>query len=108
MILTVPYVIDGVTQEHFTDLYQYQIVHRRVQPILKNITRDGREQVYDDLRFHGGPGSNLEMRIFSRTSLLSELSAAGFLQPEIHAEPVFEYGIYWNTEESLPIVVRKR
>ena len=34
-----------------------------------NWTADGRIETFDDLVFHGGPGSTLEMRVFSEDAL---------------------------------------
>jgi GT2 family glycosyltransferase/SAM-dependent methyltransferase len=106
LIFTVPYTLDPETREHFPELYQYEIINPHgVKPVLKNITRDGRQQVFDNLVFHGGPGSTLEMRVFSQAGLFAELEKAGFTA-RIHAEPCWEFGIHWQHPWSLPIVAR--
>ena len=68
-----------------------------------NKTKDGAIQVFDDLRFHGGSGSTLEMRFFSRSSLLNSIAAAGFAKIKIHEEDLPEYGIIW--EKHSPIII---
>jgi SAM-dependent methyltransferase len=106
LIFTVPYTLKPETLEHFPDLYQYEIINPlREKPILKNITRDGREQIFDNLVFHGGPGTTLEMRVFSQNGLLAEFDKAGF-KVRFCSEPCWEFGIYWQQSWSLPIVAR--
>jgi GT2 family glycosyltransferase len=103
-IFTVPYTLRSDTDEHFPELHQYEIVERPgADPILRNITRDGREQVFENLVFHGGPGSTLEMRVFAQAALLTEFKKAGF-EAKISSEPCWEFGIYWRDAWSLPIV----
>lgn len=106
-IFTVPYTINPATSEHFPDLHDYEVINRTgANPILKNITRDGREQVFDNLVFHGGPGVTLEMRVFSQAGLLAELKQAGFGNIKICSEPCWEFGIYWKDSWSLPLTAR--
>jgi SAM-dependent methyltransferase len=84
LLFTVPYKKDGDTEEHFPLLYNYRLEEENGQPYLYNITRDGKEQVFRNLVFHGGGGFTLEMRLFSETGLLAELSNAGFTDIKIH------------------------
>ena len=108
MIFTVPYAedIDAPTDEHFPVLNDDQILENDGEFRLKNITKDGREQWFDDLVFHGGPGLNLEMRMFGERDLIAELERAGFAV-EIWRDPMFEFGIYWSHRGSLPMVARR-
>jgi GT2 family glycosyltransferase/SAM-dependent methyltransferase len=104
LIFTVPYTLLSETQEHFPELHQYEIIQQSdAKSILKNTTVDGREQVFENLVFHGGPGSTLEMRFFSENGLLSEFKKAGF-NVKICAEPYWDFGIFWKGAWSLPIV----
>jgi len=107
LILTVPFVPEGATTEHFPDLHQYELVERGGSYILKNVTAVGEQQVFEDLVFHGGPGSTLEMRVFSRQGLMDELERAGFVSVHIASEAAPQYGIFWDNLWSLPIVARK-
>lgn len=106
-IFTVPYTRYGKTDEHFPDLYEYQITDIGGGCILRNITKDGREQVFENLTFHGGHGSTLEMRLFSESALIKEFEKAGFQCITMHEDPYFEFGIYWNTI-CLPVTARKK
>ncbi len=107
LILTVPFNPDGVTIEHFPDLYKYELAKRGETNILKNTTRTGEEQIFENLVFHGGPGSTLEMRIFSLQGLLDELEQAGFVSIRVASESTPEFGIFWDAPWSLPIIARK-
>jgi SAM-dependent methyltransferase len=106
-IFSVPYSLNADTLEHYPDLYRYEIVRTGPQPKLVNTTRDGRQQVFEQLVFHGGPGESLEMRLFSEAALKREFEQAGFVQFRVHAEPDLEHGIYWASPWSLPITARR-
>jgi SAM-dependent methyltransferase len=107
LLLTTPYTIDGKTKEHFPELNEYALASPGGHTVLVNRRSDGTIQTFDHLMFHGGPGSTLEMRVFSEESLKELLAQAGF--PEIHIatenSPAFgvEHGETW----SLPIAARK-
>ena len=92
-ILTVPYLNEGVTREHFPDLHDYRLIRRGGRRILVNRTREGEAQEFTDLQFHGGTGATLEMRLFARDSLLEHLRDAGFERITIHRESIPEFGI---------------
>ena len=53
------------SNEHFPDLFEFQIVEFGQDRVLVNRTRSGSYQVFDNLVFHGGPGFTLEMRVLS-------------------------------------------
>ena len=107
MIFSVPYVLEGETVEHFPELHQYEVVDGPGGRVLRNVTRDGREQLFDSLVFHGGVGDTLEMRLFSESSLMLDLARAGFTQVTAQRAPCFEHGIYWWNDSSLLMTVRK-
>lgn len=104
LVFTVPFVPDGETREHFPDLFDWSLDESGGTWTLANRTRDGREQRFTDLVFHGGPGSTLEMRLFSRDSLQREFAAAGFARVRIAAEPYLPFGIHWPEPWSVPMV----
>lgn len=108
-IFTVPYTKEAHTKEHFPELYEYKLIKEDKRYVLKNRKKDGTEEVFSNLIFHGGPGSTLEMRVFSEASLMEEFQKAGFNEVKIRKEPDFERGIYWHEHEdwSLPITARK-
>jgi len=107
-IFSVPYEMEGETVEHFPELFHYRFIERKGATVLINTTRDGREQLFDNLRFHGGGGATVEMRVFSRLSLLSEIRKAGFGEVRLYDKSIPEYGIVvGDATPSLVISMRK-
>lgn len=107
LLLTVPYRIDGRTAEHFPELHEYALAAPGGRTVLVNRRRDGSLEVFENLSFHGGDGSTLEMRVFTEASLKELLAAAGFAQAHIASENVPEFGVDHSETWSLPIVGRK-
>ncbi len=107
-VFTVPYLAEGVTKEHFPDLFKFRIESSRDKKVLINKTRDGAEQVFKDLNFHGGKGSTLEMRLFALDSLLANFNNAGFVDVAIHRESYPGFGICQeNLSSSFTITARR-
>lgn len=108
LVMTVPYALEfSHTREHFPDLHEWCLEGDAVSGFrLRNKRRDGVEEVFDDLVFHGGPGSTLEMRLFSQDSLLAELRDAGFSDVRIANEDLPEIGVLWPCQWSLPVLAR--
>lgn len=94
-IFSAPYEADGKTVEHFPDLHDWQLVKLNSGYVLVNRTTEGRLETFEDLNFHGGPGSTLEMRVFSEKDLLANCRAAGFTKIAI-AQDYLPYGILWE------------
>ncbi|MEO1017589.1 MAG: class I SAM-dependent methyltransferase [Pseudomonadota bacterium] len=106
LVLTVPTTNNADTIEHFPDLFDYQITVENGKKVLTNKTRDGRRQVFTDLKFHGGDGATLEMRVFCRSDLTKLLSTNGFAEIEFMEADRPEFGIYLKVPWSLPVVAR--
>lgn len=106
LILTVPYVLEtSETSEHFPELHDWTLETGGPSGWrLVNITRSGERQQFDDLVFHGGPGTTLEMRVFAKEALLRSLSQAGFTGVRVADEPIPEIGVVWPVYWSLPVV----
>ncbi len=94
------------TKEHFPDLNDYSIKKTSTGYQLTNTTRGGDVQYFNDLVFHGGPGSTLEMRVFSESSMLDELTKAGFDDITIYSGSDLHHGIYWPQKWSVPLSAR--
>lgn len=105
-IFTVPFVKEGDTREHFPHLYDYRIIETANKRFLYNKSIDGREEIYDNLVFHGGEGMTLEMRMFSESDLIRRLENAGFTSIMIYADRIPEYGILWPMDWAIPIAAR--
>ncbi|HKW80227.1 MAG TPA: class I SAM-dependent methyltransferase [Casimicrobiaceae bacterium] len=104
MIFSVPYSLDADTVEHFPELHDWRLVETEGRWRLENRTTDGRDQVFTDLVFHGGPGTTLEMRLFSRAGLEREFAAAGFARMRVADQACPEFGIVWPEPWSVPMV----
>jgi len=107
LCITVPSTLDAKTAEHYPDLHDYAIVNLRDQPVLINRKRDGTLEIHDKLRFHGGHGATLEMRVFSQKDLAERLRSAGFSEVAFQAKSVEEFGIILDGIFSRPLVARK-
>lgn len=105
-VFTVPFTLDPDTIEHFPELHDFHLIEEQGAWRLHNRTRDGREQVFDDLVFHGGPGTTLEMRLFSRAALEHHFTTAGFRDVRFVQEPCPRFGIVWPEPWSIPVVAR--
>jgi SAM-dependent methyltransferase len=107
LIMTVPYVPEGDTIEHFENLEDYTLTVLGGEPVLVGRTNTGELTASRSLLFHGGQGSTLEMRQFSATGLRNSLLAAGFCEIVFHADDWPEYGIRHAESWSLPLAARK-
>lgn len=107
LLLTVPYGIGMPPKEHFPELHEYALASPGGKTVLVNRRRDGSIQVFEDLCFHGGDGSTLELRVFNEETILAVLRNAGFDEVRIASENVPEFGVEHAEAWSLPIVARK-
>jgi len=107
-IFTVPYMVKiDKTIEHFPELYHSEVLKRdNGDYFLRHIKANGTVEEFDNLRFHGGAGSTLELRIFSFKDVISYLNRAGFSRVKVCDDAVIEYGIIWGSPSSIPIVAR--
>jgi SAM-dependent methyltransferase len=107
LVGSVPYSLNPATIEHFPQLHEFHIDGKPGARRLHNRRRDGVDETFDRLVFHGGDGATLEMREFSRASLTAELEAAGFSRIRIAEQDVYEWGIVWLKPWSIPFVAFK-
>ncbi len=107
LLMTVPYKPQGSTIEHFGPMDQFGLSYLGGETVLVRRDAAGRYEVIDGLVFHGGPGSTLEMRVFSEADLLGTIRSAGFSYAEVHSRAVPDFGIFQAETWSLPIAARK-
>lgn len=107
LVLTVPFELGDGTREHFPDLNRFEIVGEGQGRKLVNTRADGQVETFERLVFHGGPGSTLEMRVFSRKSLERELQDAGFVDIRFADADVPEWGIFWEVPWSVPVTAKR-
>ena len=93
LLLTVPYTQLPKTVEHFPSLHQFGFVKDDAGTLLVNRRKDQVVEVFDNLTWHGGDGSTLEMRVYSEADLLQIISDAGFKDIKIWNEDIPENGI---------------
>ena len=93
LLLTVPYTILPKTAEHFPHLHQFGFVRDKKGMLLVNRRRDQTIEVFDELTWHGGEGSTLELRVFAEMDLLKILTDAGFKDIMVWQDDVPAYGI---------------
>ncbi|MEX2588148.1 MAG: methyltransferase domain-containing protein [Actinomycetota bacterium] len=106
LIMSVPYGTGDQTIEHYPDLHDFEILEEKGRSLLRNRTKDGVIQEFEDPVFHGGPGLNLEMRRFSKSSLRAELRAAGFTQITFYPANDLAHGAFWPENQSLPLAAK--
>jgi SAM-dependent methyltransferase len=104
LIFSVPFTLADETLEHFPELHDWKLSLQDGKWVLDNITTSGKRETFADLVFHGGPGSTLEMRIFSRSALERAFLEAGFARVRVAAEPYLPFGIHWHESWSPPLV----
>ncbi len=107
LVMTTPYTLGGKTREHFPELHDFTLASLLEKTVLVNRRRDGSIEVFEDLVFHGGPGSTVEMRVFTEQSLRDNLLGAGFSSVRVATGNVPEFGVEHAETWSLPIVARK-
>lgn len=108
LVMTVPFLQADETREHFPDLHDFTIATLKDRLVLVNRTQDGRLQVHEDLVFHGGPGSTLELRLFSERHLRQSLLDGGFAELQFYPGPAPKWGISHPGDWSLPLAARKQ
>ncbi len=106
LILSAPYTLDDRTVEHFPNLHEYELAERCGVTCLINKTADGRMELFDDLRFHGGPGMTLEMRVFCKQHIERLLKDAGFGAVHV-VDRIAEYGIIYDNPCSQTFIARR-
>ncbi len=107
LLMTTPYRLGGKTAEHFPELYQYTLASPGGKTVLVNRRRDGTVETFENLVFHGGPGSTLELRVFTEQSLREALTSAGFASVHAACESYPEFGVEHTETWSLPMAARK-
>jgi len=105
-VFSVPYNTEGATVEHFPELHEFEIQPSPEGKVLINRTRDGREQRFGGLVFHGGEGATLEMRVFSKQGVIDELTRAGFVDIEFFEGAHEASGVIFQEGWSRPLLAR--
>lgn len=107
LILTVPFINTGHTVEHYPHMRDFQLVSFDGDYVVVARNTDGAMTLHPDPVFHGGPGTTLEMRLFSRDDLLAQLADAGFVDIGVVEDDVPLFGLSFHERFGLPILARK-
>jgi SAM-dependent methyltransferase len=94
-------------REHFPELHEFRTVQLGEQTVLLNRRRDGTLELREDLIFHGGTGSTLEMREFGISQLERKLVDAGFREVHFLREEIAANGVVIDHDLSQPLIARK-
>jgi hypothetical protein len=97
----------GWTREHFPELHKWKLIENGQNWCLSNTRRDGTVEIFYNLVFHEGPGLALEMRLFSKHGVETNLTDAGFDRVEFETQESTEHGILFPYPWSRPIVARR-
>jgi SAM-dependent methyltransferase len=96
LVFTVPYTDALWTIEHFPRAKEFRVrTSSSGHKSLHLVDRRGRHRIFDDLHFHGGGDTALEMRLFSRFASAWHLRAAGFTKIKVYDTALPEIGYYW-------------
>lgn len=97
IVLSVPYVIQEPSKEHYPDLQSYDVRKLDGERLAVDLTyADGRREIDENAIFHGGDGATLEVRVFSRSRIAEEMAQVGFIDICFHDENRPEVGIQWQ------------
>jgi SAM-dependent methyltransferase len=107
LAMSVPYLPVETTREHFAELHEFNLVTAGGHLALVNRTRAGVWQVFENLVFHGGHGSTLELRLFGEADLRKKLGDAGFGRVEFASAEYPPFGIVHSESWSLPVIAAK-
>jgi hypothetical protein len=92
-ILTVPFSGWREHVEHFPHLHRWEVDEDdNGTPVLVNERADGTVERFRSLCFHG-PGRSLEMRVFTESSFVAALRAAGFAEVRVLNETSAQHGV---------------
>lgn len=89
-------------------MYNYLLKNEGGQFTPHNTTVDDKNEIFENLIFHGGPGSTLEMRIFCQSDLINHFQNAGFKKLnflDVENPDLKKYGICWENNYSLTMLV---
>lgn len=108
LLLTVPYRLQGEIEEHFGQMSDYGFAQVGGRTVLVRKANAGNYQVFDNVIFHGGQGTTLEMRVFSETSLKKAFHDAGFGSVHVYSEECVAFGVIHHEPWSLPLRARNQ
>lgn len=97
LILSVPYSEAAMTTEHFGTAPSTlkTVEFTPGEWVMLQRESSGQWKVHEQLIFHGGPGTTVEMRVFGEAHLKQLLMDAGFADLRVYSEPLLDIGYFW-------------
>ena len=94
LILTVPWFGDIAYQEHYPWMVRHDVIRNSdsSHTVYGFDVNNKKIEVLNPI-FHGGPGSTLEMRLFTLSKVLDLLQQSGFQEIAVHLDDVLLKGI---------------
>lgn len=103
LILTTPYMHDGIYIEKYPSLYNFTFLQVKEAStnkwFIKNTTVSGKEELISDLLMYNPSDlTSIEMRKMNETSLYNFIEDAAFKDIKFHSitTDMNRYGIYWD------------
>lgn len=106
-VMTAPYDEQLHTREHYPMDADLKVIEFSGEFVVVHRTRDGQYGLDASPVFHGGPGSTLEMRMFSLPDLIQLMTDAGFEDVRVHQDPCARFGVFPPHPWGLPITGRR-
>lgn len=107
LIFSTPYSLEDPTAEHFAGVKGLALAVVDGRPVAVGRKADGAYAVFEDLKFHGGRGATVEMRLFAEAEVRERLAAAGFRSVTFDYAGSREFGVVYTIPCSLPAVARR-
>jgi SAM-dependent methyltransferase len=108
LILTIPFSLNTHTIEHFRTKGSLGLAELDGKTVAVGRSNDGSYEVFDNLVFHGGHGSTLEMRLFSEAGLRTNLADCGLTNVRFESKGSEKFGVHFSGPCSLPIVAGRQ
>ena len=95
------YNVGRISELPIVFVYQTDHIDEIEQCIKENLKKyqlKNKTEIFNNLCFHGGPGNVLEMRVFSKKSIIAFLTKSGFIDIIFYEinEDMNKYGIFWD------------
>lgn len=102
LIFSTPFTAAPTTTEHFPGMRDFRLCEFDGTWVLVAKDSEGHFKAYDNLIFHGGPGTVVEMRVFGDPQITQLIRDAGFSRVRVWNQPNLTFGYYWPSLTERP------
>jgi len=101
LIFSVPFIYDK-HKEYYPSLYNYTIKKNNNEYVIYNKTKQNKKEIFNNVRVEEGTENIVEMRLFSKSSIIYFLEKSGFIDITFYeiTEDMNKYGIFWSPNNS--------